>query len=608
MTARESRVELLRLAVEDDAAPVLILGQEGAILAANPAAAGISDSLANEGGALARAIAAAQISGKAELEDGPLPGSLRRLGDRDGPEGERLYLFRAEAGAVPAGGGGLALEAALRRLLVHDLRAILQSVTAQVEELLDTDMPDTAGEERRAAMRERVQAAMGLISRILSTADRAPGHLAEPARVDMADLLSEIVMQARPGAARRGRAVGLDLTGPRVDVLGPVVVLRELAQNMIDNAVKYGEGEVSVRLGRKLVGPGRWALQLEVWQAGQGVSETLLAALRQPAASAGRRLQTYGLEIMRLALGLLGGRWEAERTETASCLRACFTLPESGAAAEDGMAGERSGEEAAGEIGAGSETLTGRSILVVEDDAVSRDWIVSVLRKAGAQVAMAPDAEAALLLLRGAPRRFDIALVDITLPGMDGIALARRLGLLKSLQRPRFTIGLSGHGDAETRAACLDAGMHSVLEKPILSRDLRRFLAALGTRKENAMTAPRRDKTAPAGEAALLSREVAGELEGDLGKEGARAFMLRAVDEAAGVLLAVQRLGYSDETRPLLHSAVGSSGITGLARIEGALRAIQAAKDDAGRHLAARQELEQAVALTRARLTGADGV
>jgi hypothetical protein len=75
--------------------------------------------------------------------------------------------------------------------------------------------------------------------------------------------------------------------------------------------------------------------------------------------------------------------------------------------------------------------------------------------------------------------------------------------------------------------------------------------------------------------------------------------MLKAISEAETTLEEVRSGGYSPQTRPLLHSAVGSSGITGLKRIEMALRSIQNAGGDSAGHPLACDALARAIGETR---------
>lgn len=103
-----------------------------------------------------------------------------------------------------------------------------------------------------------------------------------------------------------------------------------------------------------------------------------------------------------------------------------------------------------------------RSVLVVDDSQVERMLATAVLQKLGWSVHCVASAEQALLLL-GA-RRFDLAICDISLPGMDGLAL---LAALRALAAPPGCIMLSAHDDAANAQAALHAGALAYLVKPL---------------------------------------------------------------------------------------------------------------------------------------------
>ncbi|MDD8022799.1 MAG: response regulator [Paracoccaceae bacterium] len=586
------RVALLQSVLQGDSSLVCVLDSAGGVVALSAAARAILAVLegADQRAALQAALRRARQDGQADLSGVGLSGKITSLAT--GPGEAPLFLLRAEAPRDPPGDADAELQGVLQKLLVHDLRSLLQSVSAALEQLLEAEegAPDAAA--LRGGAKSAISASLHQISRVLSVITGPIGTWLMPVQTDLDEILSEVVTQIGPIAARRGSALRLQPSGRGTVLSGPAVLLRELAQNMIDNAVKYGAGPVEVRVLQRLVAPGRWAVALEVWQAGQGVTREVLGQLRDGAPSAADDARpTYGLRIMRLALQWLGGRWERDVTATQSCLRACFTLPE--------YAVQQAMPVAAPDAPAASADLAGMTALVVEDQAINRDWAVRALRKAGAQVIAAEDAETALTLLRAAPTRVDLALVDITLPGIDGIALARRMALLNARQRPGAVIGLTGHGDPQTRAACRAAGMIEVLEKPILARDLLRYLAALWGKQEQQMPHSKPEARADQAPGALFDADLVAELTEDLGAAGARDFMLKAVAEAEATLGVVRAKGYGPETRPLLHSAVGSSGITGLKRIEIALRDVQAAAGDSVRHARAQEALTHAIAETR---------
>jgi two-component system, OmpR family, aerobic respiration control sensor histidine kinase ArcB len=107
-----------------------------------------------------------------------------------------------------------------------------------------------------------------------------------------------------------------------------------------------------------------------------------------------------------------------------------------------------------------------RKILLVEDDKLSAKIAASILTELNCVIDIAPDAKSALRLVQ--EKDYQLILMDIGLPDMDGIALTHRIRL-QQWQRTDTTpiIGLTAHIDDENRQLCLDAGMNTVILKPL---------------------------------------------------------------------------------------------------------------------------------------------
>jgi CheY-like chemotaxis protein len=118
---------------------------------------------------------------------------------------------------------------------------------------------------------------------------------------------------------------------------------------------------------------------------------------------------------------------------------------------------------------------SGRSILIVEDNADARDVLRVLLELEGHEVETAEEGQAALELAR--TKDPDIALVDIGLPGIDGYEVARRLRA-RDPRRP-LLIALTGYGQPEDRRRATDAGFDDVLVKPVDPVTLTALLATL---------------------------------------------------------------------------------------------------------------------------------
>ncbi len=117
--------------------------------------------------------------------------------------------------------------------------------------------------------------------------------------------------------------------------------------------------------------------------------------------------------------------------------------------------------------------FTGKRVLVVDDDPAQRKAALRKLADMGAAIDEAPDGPAALRLL--ATRRYDVVLMDIRMPGMDGYSVARRLRALPQTS-DSLLVALTGYGQAEDREKAYAAGFDRHLLKPT---DLSKVLQVL---------------------------------------------------------------------------------------------------------------------------------
>jgi CheY-like chemotaxis protein len=105
---------------------------------------------------------------------------------------------------------------------------------------------------------------------------------------------------------------------------------------------------------------------------------------------------------------------------------------------------------------------TSRQILLVDDNEVNREVIAELLTRLGHGVTTARDGEEALVLLQRSS--FDLILMDVQLPGIDGLEVTRRF---RARGRSTPVIALTAHSSREDRERCLEAGMNGVLVKPV---------------------------------------------------------------------------------------------------------------------------------------------
>jgi two-component system CheB/CheR fusion protein len=113
-------------------------------------------------------------------------------------------------------------------------------------------------------------------------------------------------------------------------------------------------------------------------------------------------------------------------------------------------------------------------VLLVEDNADSRDMLRAILTLDGYQVQVAEDGQQGLDAILA--QRPDVALIDIGLPGLDGYEVARRVR--RQLNRSEVhLVALTGYGQAKDRAAVFEAGFDEHLVKPVNPEELARVLS-----------------------------------------------------------------------------------------------------------------------------------
>jgi CheY-like chemotaxis protein len=112
--------------------------------------------------------------------------------------------------------------------------------------------------------------------------------------------------------------------------------------------------------------------------------------------------------------------------------------------------------------------------LVVDDDARSRDLLQQLLSLEGYEVHAAAGGQAALALLADVVP--DVAVIDLRMPGMDGLELCRKIRRLARTGRELPLLVLTGMDDDAVRQAAIDAGADQVLAKPVLRAELQQHL------------------------------------------------------------------------------------------------------------------------------------
>jgi signal transduction histidine kinase len=269
----------------------------------------------------------------------------------------------------------------------------------------------------------------------------------------------------------RGHACEVAVEDEPLWVDGDATRLAQVVANLVQNAAKYTEPNGKIRISAGLE-EGR--VVLRVRDSGLGLAPEMLESIFDLFVQAHGTLDRaagglgIGLTLVRRLVELHGGTIEARSDGLGTGSEFTVRLPR-------GAPGERRAEKR-------EQRLTGvararpRRVLVVEDNEDSRDMLQKVLELFGHTVEAANSGTAGLeLALR---RNAEVALIDIGLPGLDGLSLAREVRAQLPGRRP-YLVALTGYGQPGDKRQALEAGFDDYLVKPVEPEQLSKLLDAL---------------------------------------------------------------------------------------------------------------------------------
>ena len=259
-------------------------------------------------------------------------------------------------------------------------------------------------------------------------------------------------------------------------LVGDPLRLKQVLLNLASNAIKFTErGRVEIRVIRRLETATSVRLRFEVQDTGIGIAPEALAqlfqAFTQADASTTRRFggTGLGLAISKRLVDLMGGEIGATSTPGVGSTF-WFELPFGRAAMEGTVTAVMPSKRAVARQPQGPR-LSGLRVLGVDDNRVNLFMLERALKLEGASVELAADGQQALQTLAAHPQGFDVVLMDIQMPVMDGLTAARAIranAALTTLPIIALTAGVL----SEERDATLAAGMNDFLAKPLDIEDM----------------------------------------------------------------------------------------------------------------------------------------
>ncbi|HTI67173.1 MAG TPA: PAS domain S-box protein [Caulobacteraceae bacterium] len=353
----------------------------------------------------------------------------------------------------------------------HEIRTPLNGVLGIAGVLSKTRL-DEQQREMVHIIENSAVALNALLSDILDIARVEAGHLTvstEP--FPLADTVREVVDLFR--LAAQSKALSLEAAiDPRAEGMfaGDSARIKQILVNLVANAVKFTEtGYVRVAVGPDPGDPSQWLF--EVQDTGVGFSMEHKAALfgrfNQADGSITRRFggSGLGLAISNSLVGLMGGALDADSTPgVGSVFRLRLPLQPVGPVEAKPVAHP--------EPTAQSDTPEILRVLVADDHATNRRVVEMIMAIAGAELVSVENGALAVEAFRN--NRFDVVLMDMQMPVMDGLTAIREIRKFEAAQRlPRTPIiALTANAMAEHVTQCLGAGADRHIAKPILPADL----------------------------------------------------------------------------------------------------------------------------------------
>jgi two-component system sensor histidine kinase/response regulator len=460
----------------------------------------------------------------------------------------------------------------------HEIRTPLNAILG-LNHLMQAGALTQEQGERLQKMEVASRHLLSIINDILDLSKIEAGRLElETGNFHLSAVIDNVASMIRESAQKKGLSLEVDPDGVPHWLRGDVTRLRQALLNFASNAVKFTErGSIAIRAQLLDDREGKLKVRFEVRDSGIGLSpeqqSRLFQNFQQADSSTARKYggSGLGLALTKRLVEMMGGEVGADSTAGEGSTfwftvvlqhghgpMPKLTAPESTLAAELRL----------------REGHRGARILLAEDNPINIEVVQQMLHAAGLDVVVAQNGRIALEKAGAGP--FDLILMDMQMPEMDGVEATRSIRFLPAHASTPI-LALTANAFAEDRRACLEAGMNDVLTKPVepaqLYEALSHWLPSV-SRKRVDEQASDQDASTEADMAQLRRFEGIDVDRGLMFLSGRADKYLKVLQQfiqSNGVEIASfdHRIaaGERDAAQRVAHSLKGSTGILGLVRM-----------------------------------------